>query len=113
MVDIASSIKPSARGEYEITDINNQYILLNSLNLEILPRGFVWLDTGTHNSMLEASQFVHAIENRTNSMIGCIEEIALNNGWITIEDVHSTAREMGNSEYGAYLKKLECPKHES
>ena len=113
VVDIASSIKPSARGEYEITDINNQYILLNSLNLEILPRGFVWLDTGTHNSMLEASQFVHAIENRTNSMIGCIEEIALNNGWITIEDVHSTAREMGNSEYGAYLKKLECPKHES
>lgn len=112
VVDFASSLSPSARGEYEITDINNLYISSGTLNLEILPRGFVWLDTGTHTSMLEASQFVHAVENRTDAMVGCLEEIALRNGWISIDDVHATAKTMGNSEYAAYLMRLEESNHE-
>ena len=113
VVDIASSLSPSPRGEYEITDINNHYISAGLLNLEILPRGFVWLDTGTHDSMLEASQFVRAVENSTDSMVGCIEEIALGNGWISVEEVQSAARKMRNSDYAAYLRRLEEPNHES
>ena len=83
VIEIAKSIKPSARGELEITDINNAYQRRGDLTVELLDRGFVWLDTGTHESLLEAGQFVHAIENSQGIKLACLEEIAFQNGWIT------------------------------
>ena len=108
VVDIAKSLKPSARGEYEITAVNNAYLETGKLKLEALPRGMAWLDTGTHESMMEASQFIYAVEKRSGVKIGCLEEIALGNGWIDLDMVHASASEMGKSSYAQYLSSLKA-----
>lgn len=103
VVDIAKSLKKSDRGELEITDVNKVYLRKNKLNVEVLGRGFAWLDTGTHESLIEASQFVQTIENIQGLKIGCIEEIAYNNGWIDSEQFELCAENHINTSYGQYL----------
>ena len=106
VVDIAKSIKPSDRGELEITCVNNAYLARRKLVIETLGRGFAWLDTGTHESMLEASQFVETVEKRQGFKIACLEEIALHNGWLTKEQIEKKAVQMGKGQYSNYLKEL-------
>lgn len=106
VVQIANSIKPSERGELEITSINEQYLRNGKLKVQILGRGYAWLDTGTHDSMLEAAQFVEIVEKRQGYKIACLEEIAWKNGWITKEKLLSKAEELKKNGYGEYLKKL-------
>ena len=107
VVDIAKNLKPSPRGELEITDVNNHYLQTNKLSVEILGRGFAWFDTGTPQSMLNASNFVQTIEERQAQKIACLEEIALNSGYITAEDVKILATtRYRNSEYGVYLENI-------
>lgn len=106
VVDIAKSIKPSARGELEITCINNAYLERGDLNVEILGRGFAWLDTGTHESLLEASQFVQTIEHRQGFKIACLEEISYNNGWLSSKQVTEIAKPFMKNSYGQYLMSL-------
>ncbi len=103
VVSIAESIKPSKRGELEITDINNLYLKNNNMKVELLGRGFAWLDTGTHESLIEASQFVLTIEKRQGLKIACIEEIAYHNGWISYDDVIKKGESMKQNGYGQYL----------
>jgi glucose-1-phosphate thymidylyltransferase len=103
VIDIARSVRPSARGELEITSINQVYIDRGSLHVEMLGRGFAWLDTGTHESLLEASSFVHTIERRQGFKIACLEEIALGNGWLDADGVRARAQKFRKSDYGAYL----------
>jgi glucose-1-phosphate thymidylyltransferase len=106
VVDIAKGIKPSERGELEITDVNRAYLEQKTLNVEMLGRGFAWLDTGTHDSLLEASHFVHTIEHRQGLKVACLEEIAYNNGWITAQQLGQQAEALKKTGYGQYLKKL-------
>lgn len=106
VVNIAKSLKPSSRGELEITDINKIYLKNNKLNLSILGRGFAWLDTGTHNSLLEAGQFIHTIEKRQGLKVACLEEIAYRNNWISKNDLYERAEELTKTEYGQYLRSI-------
>lgn len=106
VVNIAKNIKPSARGELEITDINKVYLENKKLKVEVLGRGFAWLDTGTRESLLQASQFVSAVENIEGMQIACLEEIAYNNKWIDASKIEETASKLRNSEYGKYLYSL-------
>lgn len=106
VVDIARSIKPSARGEYEISDINQQYLEMGQLQVEKLGRGFAWLDTGTHESLLQASQFVQVIETRQGFKIACPEEIAFRRGYIDVSELRRQAQIMNKNEYGRYLLRI-------
>nr|WP_024593746.1 glucose-1-phosphate thymidylyltransferase RfbA [Pseudoalteromonas sp. TB13] len=106
VVEIAKQVKPSHRGELEITCLNEIYLKQNKLNVEILGRGFAWLDTGTHESLLEAAQFVETIEKRQGYKIACLEEIAFNNQWLTKSEVEALAAPMLKNSYGQYLMGL-------
>ena len=103
VVEIAKNIKPSYRGELEITDVNNIYLERSGLNVELLGRGFAWLDTGTHDSLLEASQFVQTVEHRQGLKIACLEEISFNNGWINSDQLLERANFFKKTGYGQYL----------
>ena len=103
VINIAKSIKPSSRGELEITDINKVYLNKDELNVETFGRGFAWLDTGTHESLIDASQFIQTIEKRQGFKVACIEEVAYKNGWITKEDLVRLGEVLKKSEYGKYL----------
>jgi len=104
--DIAASIKPSPRGELEITDINARYLELNQLSVEIMGRGYAWLDTGTHDSLLEAGQFIATLERRQGLKVACLEEIAYRSGWIPAEQLEKLAKPMLKNGYGQYLLKV-------
>lgn len=106
VVDIAKGVRPSSRGELEITSINNIYLEQQRLRVEVLGRGFAWLDTGTHTSLLEASHFVETIEKRQGYKIACLEEIALNNNWLSRADIEAAGSALKNSGYGEYLLSL-------
>ena len=106
VVEIAKKIKPSSRGELEITDINREYLNNNQLHVEVMGRGMAWLDTGTYESLLDASHFIQTIEQRQGLKIACLEEIALRNSWISKEHVIKIANTMSHSEYGKYLLSL-------
>lgn len=109
VANIAKSLTPSARGELEITDVNRTYLERGDLFVEKMGRGYAWLDTGTHESLLEASEFVRAIEHRQGLKIACLEEIAFRHGWIRHEDVRARGASMRNSEYGEYLMSIAAP----
>jgi glucose-1-phosphate thymidylyltransferase len=104
--DVAASIKPSARGEYEITDVNRFYLEKNELNVEIMGRGFAWLDTGTHDSLLDAAGFIATLQKRQGLMVACPEEIAYRQGWISAEAVQKVASLLSKNTYGQYLNKI-------
>ena len=106
VVQVAKSIKPSARGELEITTVNQEFLAAGELMVQTLGIGFAWLDTGTHDSLSEASTFIEVIEKRTGLKVGCLEGIALQQGWITPEQVRQTAQPMAKNQYGQYLLKL-------
>ncbi|MBZ0056637.1 MULTISPECIES: glucose-1-phosphate thymidylyltransferase RfbA [unclassified Leclercia] len=106
VVEIAKRVKPSDRGELEITSINQEYLNQGSLKVEQLGRGFAWLDTGTHDSLLEASQFVQTVEKRQGFKIACLEEIAYNQGWLSKEDIKSIGNSFSKTGYGNYLLSL-------
>lgn len=106
VIEIARSLKPSARGELEITDVNQQYMKRKQLEVEVMGRGMAWLDTGTHEAMLEASLFIQTIETRQGLMVACPEEIAYRYGYITAEQVEALAAPMKSNRYGAYLSQL-------
>lgn len=104
VVDYAKSIKPSKRGELEITDLNRIYLEKGNLNVELLGRGYTWLDTGTHESLVEATNFVHTVETHEHRKIACLEEIAFVNGWITRDKMEEAARMYSKNEYGKYIR---------
>ncbi len=106
VIEMAKQVKPSERGELEITSINQMYLERGDLNVELLGRGFAWLDTGTHESLLQAAQFVETIEKRQGYKVACLEEIALNNGWLTKQQVLNIGQTMNKNEYGQYLISL-------
>ncbi|WP_416326812.1 glucose-1-phosphate thymidylyltransferase RfbA [[Eubacterium] hominis] len=104
VIDYAKNLKPSSRGELEITDLNKIYLEKEKLNVELLGQGFTWLDTGTHESLVEATNFVQTIENHQHRKVACLEEIAFLNGWINREDVLKSYEVLKKNEYGKYLK---------
>ena len=106
VVDVASNIKPSARGEYEITTVNQEYLTRGLLKVKTLPRGFAWLDTGTHDSLAEASIYVEVLEKRQGLKIACLEGIAFRQGWISKEKILEIAKPMIHNQYGKYLLKV-------
>jgi len=106
VVEIAKTIKPSSRGELEITDVNNAYRVRGDLKVQLLGRGFAWLDTGTHASLLDASQFVQTVERRQGLKIACLEEIAFHNGWLSKEALLKQSNALKKTSYGEYLTKL-------
>ncbi|RXK34007.1 glucose-1-phosphate thymidylyltransferase [Arsenophonus endosymbiont of Bemisia tabaci Asia II 3] len=106
VIDFAKKIKPSLRGELEITCLNQMYLERGELNVELLGRGFAWLDTGTHDSLIEASMFVQTVEKRQGFKIACLEEIAWRNGWLTDEQVRKLAEKLAKTGYGQYLQDL-------
>lgn len=106
VVEMAKQVKPSARGELEITTLNQMYLEQGTLNVELLGRGFAWLDTGTHDSLIEASQFIHTIEKRQGMKVACLEEIAFRKGWISREQVAKEAQLLSKTQYGQYLARL-------
>ena len=103
VVEMAKKVKPSSRGELEITTLNQMYLDIGELNVELLGRGFAWLDTGTHESLLEAAMFVETIEKRQGYKIACLEEIAWKNGWLSLDEVRKIAKNLSKSGYGQYL----------
>lgn len=103
VVEKAKNVKPSARGELEITTLNNMFLEEGRLHATKLPRGFAWLDTGTFDSLADASHYIETIEKRQGQKVACLEEIAFNNGWLTLVDIEESAKELGKSEYGKYL----------
>ena len=106
VVEVARNIKPSARGEYEITTVNQEFLADGELKVQTLGRGFAWLDTGTHDSLSEASTYIEVLEKRQGLKVGCIEEIAYANGWITAEKLKAVAEPMRGNQYGEYLLSL-------
>lgn len=106
VVSVAEQIEPSPRGELEITDVNRWYLQNNQLAVEIMGRGVAWLDTGTHDSLLEAGNFIHTIENRQGLKVACPEEIAFRKGWISRENLQELAAAFGKSSYGNYLRRM-------
>ncbi|MDA9147615.1 glucose-1-phosphate thymidylyltransferase RfbA [Gammaproteobacteria bacterium] len=106
VIKIAKTIKPSSRGELEITSVNNAYLERGSLNVEVLGRGFAWLDTGTHHTLLEASAFVQTIETQQGFKIACLEEIAYQNGWLSAEEIMDRSNFFKKTEYGKYLLEI-------
>ena len=106
VVDVAASLQPSARGELEITDVNLAYLRRGCLRVELLGRGIAWLDTGTHESLLQASSYIHAVQERQGLMVACPEEIAFRQGWIGREQLEKLGNELARSSYGAYLLRL-------
>ena len=103
VINIAKKVMPSERGEIEITSINNAYLEQGNISVEVLGRGFAWLDTGNHSSLLEAGSFVQTLEQRQGLKLACLEEIAFNHGWLNINDLNKTGRELINTSYGQYL----------
>ena len=106
VIDIAKDIKPSSRGELEITDVNNVYLARGDLKVELLGRGFAWLDTGTHDSLIEAGQFVQTIEHHQGLKVACLEEIAFRKGWISKTVLLAEAEKLKKTDYGQYLRKV-------
>ncbi|MCY1459050.1 Glucose-1-phosphate thymidylyltransferase 2 [compost metagenome] len=106
VVEIAKQVKPSPRGELEITDVNNAYLQRGDLHVSLLGRGFAWLDTGTHDSLMEAGHFVHTIEARQGLKVACLEEIAYHQGWLSAEQLGRQADTLSKTGYGQYLKRL-------
>lgn len=111
VVDVAATIKPSARGELEITTVNQEFLKDGELKVQTLPRGFAWLDTGTHDSLAEASIYVEVLEKRQGLKIACLEGIAYSNGWITADKLRELAKPMLKNQYGQYLMKIADEKH--
>ena len=109
VVQVAKSVKPSARGELEITSVNQAFLADGELNVQLMGRGFAWLDTGTHDSLAEASTFIEVIEKRQGLKVACLESIGYENGWLTADDIRRVAQPMAKNQYGQYLIKLiEC-----
>jgi glucose-1-phosphate thymidylyltransferase len=106
VVELALALKPGSRGELEITDLNRCYLELGALRVELFGRGIAWLDTGTNLSLMQASQFVQAVEERQNLKIACLEEIGWRNGWLSTEDLAAQSEKLGKSAYGDYLRRL-------
>ena len=106
VVNISKNIKPSARGELEITAVNNEYLRRGQLHVEIFKRGYAWLDTSTHDSMLDAANFIRTVETRQGLQIACLQEIAYENGWMTKDDIRESVKDMLKTEYGQYLLRL-------
>ena len=106
VISVAKNITPSARGELEITDVNREYLRRGKLRIELLGRGFAWLDTGTHESLIDAAQFVQTVEKRQGFQIACLEEIAFNNSWIDRNRILAQAKSLSKNAYGKYLKEI-------
>jgi glucose-1-phosphate thymidylyltransferase len=106
VIRIAENIKPSARGELEITAVNNEYLKAGKLHVEVFKRGYAWLDTGTHESMLDAANFIRTIETRQGLQIACLQEIAYENKWMTADDIRKSCANLLKTEYGQYLMKM-------